>query len=249
MILQTFGATTVGRRSNNEDGWLHDRALGLTVVSDGMGGYEGGEIASALTLEAMRDFIARNRRDPEGTWPEKPDKARSWTENVLAAAAHAANRAIFSRREGRLAQMGATVVAALVDCERIAIAHLGDSRAYRLHDGALTQITRDHSAWEELRASGLQVADRGNYLHKNFITRALGIEPRAKPDVSLHGLERGDTWLLCSDGLFDPLPEEAIARLLALRSPQEACEALMECSYAAGSTDNITAVVLRAIET
>jgi serine/threonine protein phosphatase PrpC len=245
MTLQMFGTTTVGRRNNNEDGWLHDSALGLTVVSDGMGGYEGGEIASAVTLEAMRDFIARNRRDPEGTWPEKPDKERSWTENVLAAAAHAANRAIFSRREGRLSQMGATVVAALVDSARIAIAHVGDSRAYRLRAGALTQVTRDHSAWEELRASGVEVADRANYLHKNFITRALGIEPRAKPEVSLHALEPGDTWLLCSDGLFDPLSEDTIARLLALPSPKEACEALVESSFAAGSTDNITAVVLR----
>ena len=125
MNLSSFGLCSVGRRSNNEDALCDAPQLGLFVVADGLGGYEGGEIASSLTVAALRRFVEDNRRDPEGTWPIREAKGRSYEENLLVAATVVAHREIAARREGILSQMGSTVVAALVHDTRLIVAHVG----------------------------------------------------------------------------------------------------------------------------
>ncbi len=231
-----------GRRSNNEDALYVGSELGLYVVADGMGGYEGGEIASRLTVEAMSGFLAHHRRDPEGTWPVKPRRDRSFEENVLDAAVISAHRAILERRRGTLDRMGSTVVSALVAGKRLVVAHVGDSRCYRLRGGRLEAVTQDHSVWAELRAAG-RVGERADFPFRNQITRALGISEGFGVSVAVHDLAPGDRWLLCSDGLYDPLDEATLVGTLALPL-SEAPERLGRAAFDAGGTDNITCVVL-----
>jgi serine/threonine protein phosphatase PrpC len=204
-----------------------------------MGGYAGGEVASRLAVEQLERFVARNRRDAQGTWPCKEDKRLSFAENLLKAAVRDAHDAISAQRHGELHQMGSTVAAALIDGARATIAHVGDSRIYLLRDGALTQLTRDHSLWAELQAAGLHPGERGAFPHKNVVTRGLGIESAHRPDLATLELEPGDRLLLCSDGFHDPFTPADIAALMAGE-----CEALARAAYEAGSGDNITAVLI-----
>ncbi len=242
--VEAVGLSHVGRRKNNEDRLCIEPSLGLYAVADGMGGYEGGEVASTLTVEQLSGFVARNRRDPSGTWPCKEDKKRSFQENLLAAGVMVAHQAICSGRVGALDQMGSTLVAALLESGRLTFAHVGDSRLYRLREGRLEQLTRDHSVWAELEAHG-RVGAREDFPFRNQITRALGTAA-ARPDVATVELRAGDVFLLCSDGLYDPLTVEQLSALMGLPLA-EASEKLVQAAYDAGGTDNITVVLLRAV--
>ncbi len=248
MHLDSAAATHVGRRKNNEDAFCLAPSLGLFAVCDGMGGYEGGEVASALAVEALEAFVARAQRDPDGTWPCKQDRKRTLLENVLKAAALEAHRAIAQKRHGPLNQMGSTVVALLFDGARLAIGHVGDSRLYRLRDGVLTRLTRDHSLYEELVAQGHALGERAEFPYRNQITRALGLEGANVAETACAELRPADTFLLCSDGLSEPVREPRLVELLANDSVEEACASLVREAYAAGGTDNITAIVVRAVE-
>jgi len=239
MKITATAVTNTGRRTNNEDSYLVADELRLYAVADGMGGYAGGEIASRLTVEHLEAFVARNRRDAAGTWPCKEDKRLSFAENLLRAAVTQAHQAIAAQRHGELEYMGSTVVAVLVEGKKAALAHVGDSRIYRLRGGALALLTRDHSLWAELEAAGLKPGERAGFPHKNVVTRALGIDTAHRPDLVTVDLEPGDRFLLCSDGLHDPLDEAALRRLMS-----GDCEGLVKAAYDAGSSDNITAVLL-----
>lgn len=247
MRIDFFAASVVGRRSNNEDQFCADPELGLFVVADGMGGYEGGEVASRLAVDEVRAFVGLNRRDPGATWPCAEDKKKAFSESMLHAASLRAHAEIAAHRTERLRQMGSTIVTLLIEEHRATCAHVGDSRLYRLRDGRLEQITRDHSLWAELEASGGAGVDRKDFGWKNQITRALGVDGNHRADTASLDLVVGDTWLLCSDGLYDPLAPEQIAEVLKVGSAKEACEAIVQRAYDAGSSDNITAVVVRAL--
>ncbi len=244
MDLLSHAITTPGRRSNNEDDLCAVPRLGLFAVADGLGGYEGGEIASALTVEIFERFVERNERDPSGTWPCKEDKQRSFTENVLRAAAMEAHHSIVSRRTGPLRQMGSTVAALLVSGTTAAIAHVGDSRVYRLRNGALEPLTRDHSVWAEMVAAGRDLPPRHEFPFKNQITRALGLEGNSIADTRVIEVATGDRFLLCTDGLYDPFEDDALARLLGEGEVEGCCKRLVELAYEKGSADNITAVIV-----
>jgi PPM family protein phosphatase len=243
MNTLSFGLSHVGRRSNNEDALLDAPALGLFAVADGLGGYEGGEIASKLTVSVLESFVLQNQRDPQGTWPIRESKQRTFEENLLMAASVAAHREISTRRVGALREMGSTLVAALVRGSRLTVAHCGDSRIYRLRGGEVTALTRDHSVWAEMEAAGL-AGDRANFAWKNQITRALGLEGHCSADVATFEIARGDAYLLCSDGLYDPLEGPRLREGLSL-APEDACRDLVAAAFEAGSHDNITGVVVR----
>ena len=247
MRIEFFASSVVGRRSNNEDQFCADPALGLFVVADGMGGYEGGEIASRLAVEELRDFVSRNRRDPGATWPCGEDKKRAFSESLLHAASLCAHRQITSHRTERLRNMGSTVVTLLLEEGRATCAHVGDSRLYRLRGGRLAQLTRDHSLWAELEAAGGTGVERKDFGWKNQITRALGVDGNHRADTASLDLISGDVWLLCSDGLYDPLSIEQLIEPLCLPSAKAACEAIVQRAFDAGSQDNITAIVVRVL--
>lgn len=244
MNTLSHAMTTTGRRKNNEDNLCHAPALGLFAVADGLGGYEGGEVASALTVETLQRFVERNRRDPGGTWPCKEDKKKTIAENLLRAAATEAHLAIVDQRAGRLGQMGSTIASLLISDSTAAIAHVGDSRVYRLRNGALQPLTRDHSVYAEMLAAGRDLPPRHEFPFKNQITRALGLAGNATADTSVTDVAIGDRFLLCTDGLYDPFEDDVLAPLLAEGTPEACCKKLLELAFERGSADNITAVIV-----
>lgn len=242
MQLDAFALTVPGRRNNNEDAVCARPDLGLFVVCDGLGGYEGGEVASALAIETIQDLVRRTAGDADVTWPYKIDPTRSISENEVMVATRLANDRIHARRSGGLQQMGSTVSLLRFARGRVVIGNVGDSRAYRLRRGELAQLTTDHSLLNQMIAAGMQPDAAFPWRH--VITRALGM-PEAMADVHSEMVMAGDVYLLCSDGLYEPLEPEEIAAHLDV-SPALACQKLVDAAYAAGSTDNISAVIVRA---
>ncbi|NPD28973.1 PP2C family protein-serine/threonine phosphatase, partial [Corallococcus exiguus] len=206
-------------------------------------GQEGGEVASQCVVDTFAGFSDRLDRDRDGTWPDAVDPARSREENYLAACTALAQRTLRVRRVGKLKEMASTVVALAVGERSAAVAHVGDSRLYRLREGQLESLTRDHSLIEELRAAGREPPGNPANL-RHLITRALGTE-NAEPTVQWLETQPGDVFLLCSDGLYEPLGPEVMKEQLHAPSAQAACDALVTAAYEAGGRDNITAVVLR----
>jgi serine/threonine protein phosphatase PrpC len=244
MQLESAALTHPGRRPSNQDAYCVAPAMGLFVVADGMGGYEGGEVASRIAVETIGAFFRRNGDDPEATWPWALARELSFGENLVRVAMRLANQEICERKQGRLAQMGTTVAALLLGGELAVMGHVGDSRIYRLRDGELARLTRDHSFYEELAAAGhSDLPERSTCGFGHVITRALGM-PDATPELRTEPVEADDRFLLCSDGLVERLDDPSIGQLL--QGPvDQSCSTLVRQAYERGGRDNITAVVVR----
>ncbi len=248
MKISYSGRTHTGRRANNEDALLARPELGLFAVADGMGGYEGGEVASRAAVDAMDGFFSRSAGDPDLTWPFGLDRALTFAENLLRVAVYLANKAVFARKEQPTRRMGSTVAALLLRDGDAVVAHVGDSRVYRLRDGNLDQLTRDHSLYEEVaKAADGDPPPRSEYPYANVITRALGT-PCPEPDLRHVPLRPGDLFLICSDGLTEKLERADLLALLAEPSLDRASSALVEHALAAGAKDNVTVVLARVEE-
>lgn len=240
------GRTHVGRRDHNEDAHCLEPDMGLYVVADGMGGYEGGELASRLVVDAIREFFQTNHEDDGLTWPYGLRPELTWLENMVSASVRMAHQRVVKRRVGRYAQMGSTVAMVAVEASHAVIGHIGDSRVYRWRDGELMQLTRDHSLYNAMQDSGHDdLPPLKDFRHGNVITRALGF-PMVDDAPELHRatLREGDVFVLCTDGLIERLEDDDLADTLSVHAPGEACEILVEEAYARGGRDNITAVVL-----
>lgn len=203
-----------------------------------MGGYAGGEVASALALTTFGQFLARNLEDGELTWPYGVDPALSFDENLVLVGARLANDQIVARRVGELSQMGTTLAALVARGDSAVITHVGDSRVYRLRRGELEQLTCDHSLVAEMAKLGESVP--AAYGH--IVTRALG--NGGDPELRTERLEVADRYLLCTDGLSGVLEGDELAGLLGRGAPDLCCRELVDEAYRRGSNDNITAVVL-----
>ncbi|MFM7719014.1 MAG: Stp1/IreP family PP2C-type Ser/Thr phosphatase [Actinomycetota bacterium] len=229
MRIEVGAATDVGRvRDGNEDAFLVRE--GLFVVADGMGGHLGGEVASSLALEVVERMSERG----EGTLAER---------------ALEANRAVHERSllDRTVAGMGTTLTALEVDGARARIAHVGDSRAYRLRDGNLEPLTEDHTLVRDLVRSGeIAPEEERTHPHRNVLRRVLGTERDVEVDEGEVDLRAGDRYLLCSDGLTGMLEDGRIAEVLVETAgdPQGAAARLVELANEAGGTDNVTVVVL-----
>jgi PPM family protein phosphatase len=236
-------------RENNEDCYRLAPELNLFVLSDGMGGLTCGEIASALAvdtiLECCREGSAKRSLQPDGD----PSEAASTITKHLAEAVRRANEAVYHRAEENLSgkQMGATVVAVQFVGNRMSVAHIGDSRAYRLRGEDFKQLTEDHSfVEEEVRLGRMTRQEAGNSTMQNVLVRALGVDSEVEVDVSEEIVMNGDTVLLCSDGLTRELSDDQIAAVLRERpDPRDAASGLVDFAKQAGGADNITAIVLR----
>jgi serine/threonine protein phosphatase PrpC len=243
MQLDTFALSIPGRRTNNEDAICVRPELGLFVVADGMGGYEGGEIASAIAVQSICELVRRTAGDADVTWPYKIDPKLSIDENEIVIATRLAAERIAARRIGELEQMGSTVVVLRIAAGRAVIGHVGDSRIYRLRGGQLAQLTIDHSLVAQLEAAGTPPAP--DFPWRHVVTRALGVGS-GEPDVQIERACAGDVFLLCTDGLSEVLAPTTIAALLEL--PAElACRSLVQAAFSAGSRDNISAIVVRVL--
>jgi serine/threonine protein phosphatase PrpC len=229
-----FSHSDTGRaRRANEDSY-YARAP-VFVVADGMGGAQAGEVASRLAVEAFE-------RDLEA------DGAVSG-EELLARRVHAANARIhaMSQAEQERAGMGTTITAAHVGAHDVAIAHVGDSRAYRLRGEEFVRLTEDHSLVEEMRRRGqLTAQEADEHPQRSIITRALGPEPDVLVDTSSWRGAAGDVYLLCSDGLTSMVPETRVAEILrAAGSLREGGRGLIDAANEAGGRDNITVILFR----
>ena len=248
MKITSFGGTDPGKkRNNNEDAFLLDDTLNLSAVADGIGGNEGGEIASRIAVEtfaeAMLDLLGEANRTPPSGLVSDVDPRLS----ALQLAITLSNRKI--RQEGEenpsLSGMGTTLTALLLNKEQAYIAHIGDSRAYLLRSGEFRQLTMDHSFVAEQVAAGiftLQQARLSPYRH--VITRALGIDDEVRADFSTQTLKQGDRFLLCTDGLTEMVEDTEISGILAEYSPRDAVLKLLAAANERGGVDNITAVVV-----
>jgi serine/threonine protein phosphatase PrpC len=223
------------RRPQNEDTFVCDPPL--FAVADGVGGAQAGEIASRLAAATLEE------RRPEAQG-----------EGALAELLREANDRIYRHAvdDPAAAGMGTVVTALLVDeaAGTIAIGHVGDSRAYRLRDGELEQLTPDHSLVGELvRAGRLTTEEAEQHPHRSVITRAVGTEPSVEVDTFTRTVAPGDLYLICSDGLTDIVRDEQIAELIAVadNDPDAAAEALVAAANRAGGIDNITVVLFEII--
>lgn len=234
-------------RESNEDSFGAAPELSLFVLSDGMGGLAFGELASRLTV----DTIIREYRSAKSATELNGDSIEGVSDasNQLVSAIRAANKAIYHNAQdnGAHQQMGATVVAVRLAGERMSLAHVGDSRAYRLRGGQLDQLTRDHSfVAEQVRQGRMTEQEAGQSGLQNVLMRALGTAPKVDVEVTEELMLDGDIVLLCSDGLTRELTDAQIAALLGeCDDAQEAADQLVQAAKQAGGGDNITAVVLR----
>jgi PPM family protein phosphatase len=221
-------ATDVGLvREGNEDSYLTDEPL--FAVADGMGGHRGGEVASQLAVETLEKLFKKRIG-------ELPDQVQE------------ANRVVFERSvvDEKVAGMGTTLTAALVEGDRVRLAHVGDSRAYLLREGDLRLLTEDHTLVHRMVTEGeISKEEAESHPQRSVLTRALGVDTIVDVDDDTVQVRPGDRLLLCTDGLTSMVSEQAIEEVLrAVPDPQEAAERLVRLANEGGGTDNTTVVVL-----
>ena len=238
MLLRSAASTHVGmRRQANEDRYAIVPELGLYLVADGMGGHKAGQVASQLAAEgSIRAIDAL-----QGASVSLAERLRH--------AVSCANREIFTAAQAKpeLSGMGTTFVGMLFGGERLALAHVGDSRAYLLRQGRLRGLTDDHSiVGELLRRHEISEADAAQHPHRHVLTRALGVRPRTEPDLAEMTPQEGDVFILCSDGLTGHVDDGEIAeRVGAQEDLQAAANDLVDAANAEGGQDNITVLLVR----
>jgi protein phosphatase len=249
--LTWAGLTDVGRkRTENEDAFVVDPDLGLYVVCDGMGGHASGEVASAMTTEEMHTFF-QAREDGDHALPYSGEPGATVGELALSNAIQHANDKVYvaGMRDSKLEGMGTTVVSIAEWGDKLILAHVGDSRIYRLREGKLSQVTRDHSLLNHKIDLGEVTTQEqiDNFKHGNVIVRAIGLKDYVRPETQLHERVRGDIFLLCSDGLSDMVDDWSIENVLEANQDdlEEAARILIRMANDRGGKDNITAVVVR----
>ena len=238
------GKTDLGRvRENNEDKFEFyvpedERTLAtkgaIYVVCDGMGGHAAGQIASEMACKTFIDVYANHPGESPVT--------------AMTTAVVAANRWVFenARNNPQRKGMGTTLSALILRQDEAFTVQVGDSRVYRVRDGAMTQLTDDHTWTDEaIRAGIITPEEAKNHQYKHVITRAVGTEAQVVPDVVRHDLQSGDLYLICSDGLLNHVEDDAIFRTLRDFSPADACWRLVGAALQGGGSDNTTVLIVR----
>ncbi|MBV8666545.1 MAG: Stp1/IreP family PP2C-type Ser/Thr phosphatase [Burkholderiaceae bacterium] len=249
--LQVAAKTDTGLvRPHNEDSFAYSKEAGLVVLADGMGGYSAGEVASAIATSTLHESLTEQLRNHD--WNGHVNHVK-FVQQLLTRSVSRANTAILdsARSEPRYRGMGTTLVAAIFHADRVTVAHVGDSRAYRLRRGTLTQITRDHSVLQEQIDAGLIEAEQARFSpHRNLVTKAMGIDYEVQAEIHDHQTEPDDLYLLCTDGLSDMLSTKEIAQILHGTSSNldAACDALIARANENGGKDN-TSVILVGVRT
>jgi PPM family protein phosphatase len=244
------GITDVGRtRAHNEDSIAVKEDLQLVVLADGMGGYQAGEVASKIAVDVVIDEITESKLTEKDIARIDPASGISIAMRRLRSAIEKSNNRICSVQRDReeLDGMGTTIVAACFYDGRVGIAHVGDSRCYRLRDGVLDQLTRDHSLVQDQLEKGLITEQEAeNSPQKNLITRALGIDALAEADTQEFRTRAGDLYLLCSDGLSDMVENKDLQKeLQSARPVKEMATRLVAAANEAGGRDNISVIIVR----
>ncbi len=236
-------------RKNNEDCLQIEPALNLCVLSDGMGGEAHGEVASQLAVNTVIEHCRLSAKGQDAPFLGERRSDLSERTNQLACSIRLANRAVFDMAGSNPEQrgMGATVVAAWIDSQRLSLAHVGDSRAYLLRQGVLDQLTADHSLVAEKVRIGIMTPEEANESElQSVLTRAVGATETVDVDADEQALIEGDVLLLCSDGLTRMVNDSVITGTLASAvSAQAAADRLIELANEGGGVDNVSAIVVR----
>lgn len=216
-------------RASNQDSWLAEASL--FGVADGMGGHRGGETASRVALEVFKNAIGK----------KKP------AADAIRRAVEAANRRVYdmAQQDENLQGMGTTMSMVWLGKDKALIAHVGDSRVYRLRGGELTQLTDDHSFVAELVRNHIITPEMAKtHPNRNIITRAVGVDPMVEVDVLEEEIREGDLWLICSDGLHGMVEDAEIQKTLTDMELEEAAEHLLARALEGGGYDNVTLVLI-----
>jgi protein phosphatase len=248
--LEIVSQTHSGRvRSHNEDSVGCEAACGLVVLADGMGGYNAGEVASGITVSVVISEISERLKIAKPTDRDE-ESGEELAVLLLRDNIQKANLSIFhaAHSKQQYSGMGTTIVSGLFYDNRVAVAHVGDSRMYRLRGEVLEAITRDHSLLQEQIDGGIiSVEDARLSKNKNLVTRAVGIESKVNTEIHLHDVVVGDIYLLCSDGLNDMVADEDIQSVLyAMQGNLPlAAEQLIQMANDNGGRDNVSVVLVK----
>ena len=251
--IEIAGKTDVGSvRDHNEDAISTETSLGLAILADGMGGHRGGEVASAITVSTIYDTLCEKLKSiSEGGTDEKT--GYSMESMTVHDAIMLANTNVFdsSSENAQYRGMGTTVVVVLFYDNRFTVAHVGDSRLYRIRDGVLERVTRDHSLMQELVDRGFYTPEQARKsLNKNLVTRAIGIEESVRIDIQEDVTQIGDIYLLCSDGLSDMIEDDLIHETIKRNTDnlEKAATELIEEANRHGGKDNISVILVRPLK-
>lgn len=236
-------------RAHNEDSIFVDGS-GLAILADGMGGYNAGEVASGIAVSVIKEGLLPELISGRDLSKVDINTGLTHAAMLLQHQIAAANKGIYEAAQSRpeCAGMGTTVVAAVFHGNRVSIAHVGDSRCYRLRGGKFEQLTRDHSLLQEQIDSGQITPEQAKYsLNKNLVTRALGIEAIVPADISEYRVEADDVYLLCSDGLTDMVDADVVHGIVdgARGTLEVAATQLIELANQNGGRDNISVILAR----
>jgi protein phosphatase len=252
--MRAVGVTDTGRvREHNEDTIQYDADIGLYVLADGMGGYNAGEVASGIAVKTIvnlvREALARETLD-------QPDRETGLNRPsiILRDAIQRANKIIYqtSKTQPQCEGMGTTIVCCLFYDNRITMAHVGDSRLYRLRADRFEQLTMDHSLLQELVDRGFYSAEEAQRAtNKNYVTRALGVEPNVDVEIHEEPAVKGDFYLLCSDGLSDMVEDEDIHLTINTFSANldTVAKQLIQLTNDNGGRDNVSVLITNVVET
>jgi protein phosphatase len=246
MEITASGITDIGRkRDRNEDAFLINDELQLYVVADGMGGHAGGEYASALAVNTVEEIVTGMELPNE---PEADVDPVDVIRGRLSEAVRLAGHRIFdwADEHPEFRGMGTTTVVLLLHQGNAFIAHVGDSRLYLVRDGGIRQVTDDHSLVAQSIREGLLTEEQARFHRmRNVITRALGFDRRVEVDLVVQAVVRGDTFVLCTDGLSGKVDDHEIRDIINAHDPQLAARHLVSAACARGGEDNISVVVVR----
>jgi protein phosphatase len=251
--VKLVGQSHTGKvREHNEDTIAFDADLGLMVLADGMGGYNAGEVASGIAVKTIVNLV-RDSADREDL--SALDQATGLTRRsiVLRDAVLRANKVIFqtAKTQPQCEGMGTTVVGALFYDDRVTIAHVGDSRMYRVRGGKLEQVTSDHSLLQELVDRGFYSPEEAQRAaNKNYVTRALGVEPTVEVEIQEDVVQKGDRYIICSDGLSD-MVEDADIHLTVNTfgaNLDTVAKQLIQLANDNGGRDNVSVLMAQVME-
>ena len=235
-------------RNNNEDAVTSRPGVGLVVLADGMGGYNAGEVASGMATALLGSELERIFGETAPSTPG-PD-GKPFAHAALADQVERANTAIYqaSRSQPQYSGMGTTLVAAVFHDNQVTIAHIGDSRMYRLRGEEFKAITRDHSLLQEQIDAGLITEEQArNSGNRNLVTRALGVDPEVQPEIQTLAVEVGDVYVLCSDGLNDMVEDEEIGMTVGMLAAnlELAATQLVQMANDNGGRDNVSVILVK----
>jgi protein phosphatase len=236
-------------RSHNEDSIAADAAKGLVVLADGMGGYNAGEVASGMATTVIATEI-QNLVEEFQPHRTDPQTGRAYADRLLREQIAKANTSIFqaAQSQPQYAGMGTTLVAAMFYDNKVTVAHIGDSRLYRLRGEDFVQVTRDHSLLQEQIDSGMITPEQAKFSqNKNLVTRALGIDATVEPEIHEYETKVGDIYLLCSDGLNDMVSDEDMGMTLQTLAAnlKLAAQQLVQMANDNGGRDNVSVILVR----